>query len=147
MAKSTLRGSLTAIFVAITIHILLIFSYFNYISSKLEFAQKFVFPFACLIIVVIFIDKTRLSRFFMSAIMFILFLAALMFLSFYSDFLNQTFRVLYGMPLNVAYEDNRLFMLIMSLCASFVGLLISFIISFVNTARIKHLVNSLEVKK
>ena len=72
MGKSALRGLLGSISAVIFLYALLISTYFNYNSSKLLFVSEFIFPLGCSVIAALFIDKERMSKFFISAAVYVI---------------------------------------------------------------------------
>lgn len=146
MGKSALRGLLGGISVVLFLYALLISTYFNYNSSKLIFVSEYIFPLGCTVVAALFIDKERVSKFFVSMAVYIIVSLGLVIGLEKYGFLKYIFRIFYGMPTDSPYDEQRFTILLMAGAAALLGILIACVISIVNTVRIKKLIDSLEVK-
>lgn len=146
MGKSALRGLLGSISAVIFLYALLISTYFNYNSSKLIFVSEFIFPLGCSVIAALFIDKGRMSKFFISAAVYVIASLGLVIGLEKYGLLKYIYRIFYGISTDSPYDEQRFTILIMAGAAALLGIIIACVISIVNTVRIKKLIDSLEVK-
>ena len=70
MGKAILRGLLCGICAAVYIFIVLVSVYFNLIPEQYARVTELIMPIGCAVIVPVFLEKSRISRFFMSALFF-----------------------------------------------------------------------------
>ena len=146
MGKSALRGLLGSISAVIFLYALLISTYFNYNSSKLLFVSEFIFPLGCSVIAALLIDKERMSKFFISAAVYVIASLGLVIGLEKYGLLKYIYRIFYGISTDSPYDEQRFTILIMAGAAALLGIFIACVISIVNTVRIKKLIDSLEVK-
>ena len=146
MGKSALRGLLGSISVVVFLYALLISTYFNYNSSKLIFVSEFIFPLGCSVIAALFIDKERMSKFFISAAVYVIASLGLVIGLEKYGLLKYIYRIFYGISTDSPYDEQRFTILIMAGAAALLGIFIACVISIVNTIRIKKLIDSLEEK-
>lgn len=147
MVRAVLRGVFGGILTAVYLYILLIFTYFNYNSRLVSMFTVFVLPLGCTVAAATFAEKERMSKFFVSAIFYVIMLLGLFFTAHHYSLLGYVFRILYGMPAEIVYESQTLAVLLMSAAGILLGLLIGFIAGIAGTVRIKKLIDSLEVPK
>ncbi len=146
MGKAILRGALCAVFTAVYIYILLVFTYFNITLYGMGLATALVFPLGCGVIAAVFAAKERLSKFFVSLLSCAAVSAALAYLGFRLDPAGNAFRLLYGFFPHQSFGERQTAVAAVSALASVAGYFIAFVISLVNTIKIKRFINSLEVK-
>lgn len=146
MGKAILKGALCAVFTAVYIYILLVFTYFNITLYRMELVTELVFPLGCGVITAVFTEKKRLSKFFVSLLSCIAVSAALAYLGFRFDPVGNTFRLLYGFFPQQSFGRTQTAVAAVSALASIAGLLTAFVVGMVNTVRIKRFIDSLEVK-
>ncbi len=147
MGKAILRGLLCGICAAVYIFIVLVSVYFNLIPEQYALITELIMPIGCAVIVPVFLEKSRISRFFMSALFFAAVLAAGVYLELRFNLTGMLFRVFYGFVPGEIVGNAQLTILFAAVPAVFLGLLIAFIISAVSSARTKKMIDKLEVKK
>lgn len=147
MKRALLRGFSGGVLTAVYLNILLIFTYFNYNPEVLTPITEFVFPLGCAVIALCFVDKERANRWFVSAV---LYAAAFLALSAVSAFINlpaAVYRVFYGLLPENMYDVQTITITAVSCAYAVAGLAVSLIAAIVGSIKIKHLIDSLEVKK
>ncbi len=147
MFKAALRGVLCGIFTAVYLCFILMLTYFNLSGGVTSLICEFVLPIGFVVIIICCLHKERISKFLVSAIFF----AAAMCVSVYAarcyNLLGHIYRFFYGYFPNSAISERQLILFAASAIAAALGLLVSFIISAVNSVRVKKLIDSLEVTK
>ena len=147
MGKAILRGLLCGIFTAVYIFLILISMYFNLIPDELETTIGFAMPAGCALIIALCLEKSRISRFIVSAIVFAAAMAALAYGELTYNLTGMVYRVFYGyFPVEV-FSGAQIVVLLGSALAIVVGLLIAFVISIAGSITAKNMIDSLEIKE
>ncbi len=147
MGKAILRGLLCGICAAVYIFIALISVYFNIIPEDCAEIVELIVPIGCAVIVPVFLEKSRISRFFVSALFFAAVLAAGVWLELRFGLTGMLFRVFYGFVPGGALGKAQLTILFAAASAVVLGLAVAFVISAVCSARTKKMIDKLEVKE
>lgn len=145
MFKAALRGLLCGIFTAVYFYLILIFTYFNLSNETISLIFEFVLPIGFTVIIICSLHKERISKFIMSAIFFVAALCVLIYAAHYYNLLGYIYRFFYGYIPDVLLNELQIISFPMSVLAAALGFLVSFIISIVNSVKIKKLIDSLEV--
>ncbi|MCI5893219.1 MAG: hypothetical protein MRZ66_07450 [Clostridiales bacterium] len=147
MSRAAIRGICGGILTAVYLYILLIFTYFNYNWEPAAIVTVFVLPLGCMAAAIVFPEKERMSKFFVSALIYSIVLLGLFWLINHYGLLTYVFRILYGVITESPYESQTLAVLSVSAAAVLLGLAIGFVVSIIGSVRIKRLIDSLEVPK
>ncbi len=137
MGKAVLRGLLCGICTVIYIFAILISVYFNLIPERYTEITELVMPIGCVIILPVFLEKSRISRFLMSALFFAAALSAGVWLGLKYNIPGLLFRVFYGFMPQGPAGDGMFAVFFGAAGAIVLGLALSFVISAVCSARAK----------
>lgn len=147
MGKAILRGLLCGLCTAVYIYIALISVYFNFIPEENAQIIELIIPAGCAVIVPVFLEKSKISRLFMSALFFAAAAAAGAFLELKYNLTGMMFRVFYGFVPSETVGNAQRAILSAAAAAVVLGLAVAFVISAICSVRTKKMIDKLEVKK
>lgn len=146
MGRAALRGLCGGAHAAVYLFILLVFKCLNFNSETLMPIFQLVPPFGGTIIAVCFIDKERVSKWWVSAAVYAAVFAGLSAFAVWLNLIGEVHRIFYGMLPESTIDTQTAVIAAVYAAASAAGIVISLITAIFGSIRIKRLVNSREVK-
>lgn len=146
MYRAVLRGLCGGALAAVYLLILLVFKYLNFNPEKLKPIFELVPPLGGIIIAVCFIEKERISKWWISAAVYAAVFAGLITIAVRLNLIGEVHRIFYGMLPESTIDTQTAVTAAVYAAASAAGIAISLITAIIGSIRIKRLVDSREVK-